>query len=82
MRAVVVFKKGLRNDGGNVVIGYVTEWGYDAGTPVEGEFTVTSVDGNTVHFTTGPSEVPATMVKVSDDRALFNGTLEMIRVRK
>jgi hypothetical protein len=81
VRAVVIFKSGYDESSGRMTMGYVTaETGYDVGEPSTGSFTITSFDGSTVAFTTSGGS-SGTMVRTSNDRAMFNGLLEMMRAR-
>lgn len=82
-RSVIIFKSSYSDSDGEMVIGNVhATTGDDVGRISEGSFRIPYTDGNTVHLSVGDVGQEGTMRRVSADRAIFGGSIEMRRVTK
>ncbi|HOJ05871.1 MAG TPA: hypothetical protein PK916_17885 [Bacteroidota bacterium] len=82
-RSVIIFKSSYSDSDGEMVIGNVhATTGDDVGRISEGSFRIPYTEGNTVHLSVGDVGQEGTMRRVSADRAIFGGSIEMRRVTK
>jgi len=86
VRIALSFKIGYGAESGEFIMGNVqAEKGFDVGNPLEGHFSVSSVDGCTVKINVRGINGNATqfaMQRTDNDHAMMNGDRAMIRVRK